>query len=227
MAQKLRDIAAQRLRQFRDVAEMSREQLGQSVKVHHNTIQKLENGERQLTVEWLEKLSKPLGRDPSEFIQTNYGPTGKVGRAGNHAFVSEVNIEASAGAGTLVEVDREKQTWAFPEAWLRSELDAAPADIKIITIRGDSGQSDPAKPNDINPGDKVLVNIADRRPSPPGLFVVFDGLGLVAKRLEYIAKSKPPMVRMSSNNPIYNTIETPLNDVEIQGRIVAKWQRLS
>ena len=227
MAQKLRQVAAQRLRQFRDAAGLSREEFAKLIKTHHNTIQKLENDERQLTVEWLEKLARPLGRDPADFIRLDFTPVGKLGNAERHAFVSEVNIEASAGAGALVEADADKRTWAFPEHWLRAELDAAPSQIKIITIRGDSGQSDPPRATDVNPGDKVLVNIADRRPSPPGLFVIFDGLGLVAKRLEYIAKSTPPRVRISSNNPVYLPTETPMKDVEIQGRIVAKWQRLS
>lgn len=228
MAQKLRQVAAQRLRQFRDAAELSREDLARLVKTHHNTIQKLENDERQLTVEWLERLARPLGREPIDFIRMDFAPIGKIGGStGRFAFVSEVNVEASAGQGTLVESPSDNRTWAFPEHWLRAELDAAPTDIKIITIRGDSGQSDPPKPTDINPGDKVLVNIADRRPSPPGLFVIFDGLGLIAKRLEFIAKSVPPRLRISSNNPVYAPAELPMKDVDIQGRIVAKWQRLS
>lgn len=227
MTQKLRKIAAARLRQFRDAAGLSREELGALVKVHHNTIQKLEGDERQMSVEWLERLAKHLGREPADFIRLDSSPVGRLGMAARHAFVSEVNIEASAGVGALVEADDEKNTWAFPEYWLRAELDAAPSDIKIITIRGDSGQSDPPKATDVNPGDKVLVNVADRRPSPPGLFVVFDGLGLVAKRLEYIAKSKPPVVRVSSNNTVYTPTEMPIEELSIQGRIVAKWQRLS
>ncbi len=227
MAQKLRQIAAQRLRQFRDAAELSREELARLVKTHHNTIQKLENDERQLTIEWMEKLARPLGRDPADFIRMDIPNQKQAGAGERHAFVAEVHVEASAGGGALVESSADSRTWAFPEHWLRAELDAAPADIKIITIRGDSGQSDPPKPTDVNPGDKVLVNIADKRPSPPGLFVVFDGLGLIAKRIEYIARSNPPRLRISSNNPVYPPAESPMKDVDIQGRIVAKWQRLS
>lgn len=227
MALKLRQIAAQRLRQFRDAAELSREELAKLLKTHHNTIQKLENDERQLTVEWLERLARPLARDPADFVRLESPTIGKLGAASRHAFVAEVGVEASAGAGALVEKEGADRTWAFPEHWLRAELDASPSDIKIITIRGDSGQSDPPKPTDINPGDKVLVNIADRRPSPPGLFVIYDGLGLVAKRLEFIPKSAPPRLRVSSNNPVYEPRESPIKDVDIQGRIVAKWQRLS
>ena len=38
---------------------------------------------------------------------------------------------------------------------------------------------------------------------PPGIFVLFDGLGLVAKWLEHVANSDPPTVRTISDNPVY------------------------
>lgn len=223
---KLRSQAATRLRQFREAKDLSREDLAKLAKTHHNQIQKLENDERKLTIDWIERLAPHLDVEPEDFVRPDE-PHHEQLTLYKHAFVSEVNVEASAGAGSLIDHNTNMRLWAFPEHWLRAELDAAPADIKIITVRGDSGQSDPGKPTDINPGDKVLVNIADRRPSPPGLFVVFDGLGLVAKRLEYIAKSMPARVRISSNNPVYPINESALEDLDIQGRIVAKWQRLS
>ena len=35
-------------------------------------------------------------------------------------------------------------------------------------------------------GDAVLVDMTRQFPSPPGIFVLDDGMGLVAKRLEHI-----------------------------------------
>jgi phage repressor protein C with HTH and peptisase S24 domain len=35
--------------------------------------------------------------------------------------------------------------------------------------------------------DLVVVDTCDTTPSPPGLFVIWDGLGLVAKRVEIVA----------------------------------------
>ena len=41
-------------------------------------------------------------------------------------------------------------------------------------------------------GDIVLVDLGRRTPTPPGVFVLYDGMGLVAKRLEHIPNSDPP-----------------------------------
>lgn len=41
----------------------------------------------------------------------------------------------------------------------------------------------------LHDGDIVLVDLARRAPTPPGIFVLHDGMGLVAKRLEHIPNS--------------------------------------
>ena len=49
-------------------------------------------------------------------------------------------------------------------------------------------------------GDIVLVDLGRSAPTPPGVFVLYDGMGLVAKRLEHIPNSDPPRVRIISDN---------------------------
>lgn len=139
----------------------------------------------------------------------------------------EVDVRASAGAGSVVDQEEESAVWAFPEYWVRAELSARSGrDFRIITIEGDSMVSEPAVSRDLQPGDKVIINIADRLPSPPGVFIVHDGLGLVAKRVEHIAQSEPPSIRISSNNPAYSAYERTLDEAHIMGRVVGRWQRL-
>jgi phage repressor protein C with HTH and peptisase S24 domain len=77
----------------------------------------------------------------------------------------------------------------------------------------------------LNPGEKVIVNPADKVPSPPGFFVVWDGLALVLKRVEYVPHSDPPRVRISSDNPRYQPYERTLEEAYIQGRVIGSWQR--
>lgn len=206
--------------------------LGKNVSYLHGFIwkgspRKLDGDDRKKLAELLglkEEMLKPETLAGGSLLSA---PSRKTGLA-QAAIVAEVNVEASAGAGAIVEHEGASHVWAFPEYWLRAEMDAAPNDIKIVTIRGDSGISDPPRPTDINPGDKVLVNVADKRPSPGGLFIVHDGLGLIAKRIDYIANSTPPRVRVSSNNVRdYPSYEAALDEEAIKGRIVAKFQRVS
>ena len=51
------------------------------------------------------------------------------------------------------------------------------------------------------------------------IFVLFDGLGLVAKWLERVANSDPPTVRTISDNPVYAPHERSAEEANIVGRI--------
>lgn len=46
-------------------------------------------------------------------------------------------------------------------------------------------------------------------PVPPGTFVIWDGMGLVAKRVEHVPQSDPPNVVLKSLNPEYASYERP------------------
>jgi hypothetical protein len=56
-------------------------------------------------------------------------------------------------------------------------------------------------------------------PTPPGIFVLDDGMGLVAKRLEHIPNSDPPAVRVISDNKLYPEYERTAEEIRIIGRI--------
>ena len=60
---------------------------------------------------------------------------------------------------------------------------------------------------------------AGARQRHPGIFVLHDGMGLVAKRLEHIPNSDPPRVRIISDNPFYKPYEGSGEEVNIIGRI--------
>jgi len=48
--------------------------------------------------------------------------------------------------------------------------------------------------------DTVMLDCSQNRPSPLGIFILDDGVGLVAKRIEIIPSTTPPMLRISSEN---------------------------
>ena len=67
--------------------------------------------------------------------------------------------------------------------------------------------------------DAVLVDMTRQLPNPPGIFVLDDGMGLVAKRLEHIPNSDPPAVRVISDNKRYLEYERTAEEIRIIGRI--------
>lgn len=68
-----------------------------------------------------------------------------------------------------------------------------------ITIDGDS--MEPL----LSSGDWNVLDTSQRVPVPPGIFVIWDGLGLVAKRIEHESNSSPTEVTIKSINPGYQT----------------------
>ncbi len=54
---------------------------------------------------------------------------------------------------------------------------------------------------------------------PVRIFVLFDGLGLVAKWLEHVASADPPTVRFISDIPNYGPYERSSEEVNVVGRI--------
>ncbi len=74
-------------------------------------------------------------------------------------------------------------------------------DLWIIKVYGPS--MEPFLQND----DFVMVDIGNKTPSPPGVFVVWDGSGYVCKFVERVTGASMPMVRLISENPRFRPTE--------------------
>ena len=61
---------------------------------------------------------------------------------------------------------------------------------------------------------------------PPGIFILDDGVGLVAKRIEIIPSTTPQMLRISSENSAYSSYQRRIDEVHIIGRVVWFARRL-
>ena len=95
------------------------------------------------------------------------------------------------------------------------------SDAWIVEVAGDSGYDphNPHAPGSVFPGDRVIIDTADRRPSPPGPFAVFDGIGLVVKLVEVVPQTDPVRLRLSSRNPSYQPYEVIEGEAHIIGRV--------
>jgi phage repressor protein C with HTH and peptisase S24 domain len=191
---------------------------------------------RVLAEEDRRKLAAHLGCDDSELRHDTVPPrkprrkspaTDRPGRLQANGVpegfgrVSEIDVRASAGPGAIHEgLEEVKQVWFFPEGMIRHEFRARTSDLRIITIDGDSMEPLLAS------GDRVLIDISQRVPVPPGIFVIWDGMGLVAKRIEHEPNSDPPMVVIRSVNPEYKTYERSAEEVHVVGRVVWTSRRL-
>lgn len=128
--------------------------------------------------------------------------------------VSSILVTATAAGGVTVVEEQQGDPYYFRRSWVRDSLGVSPQDLRMIFVQGDSMEPT------LCSGDMILVDISKRNPSPAGIFVLFDGLGLIVKRLEYIVNSQPAAVRILSDNPQYHAYEHRVEDINIIGRVV-------
>ena len=138
-----------------------------------------------------------------------------------YSAVPEIDVRASAGPGAWNdEFEEATDTWLFADPLIRHEFRARPEDLRMITVDGDS--MEPV----LSSGDRILIDVSLKVPVPPGIFVIWDGMGLVAKRIEHVPHSDPPKVVLKSLNPDYDSYERLAEEIRVVGRAVWVSRRL-
>ena len=132
-----------------------------------------------------------------------------------------LDVGVAAGPGALNEaVEQTKATCLFADSFIRHEFAARPEDLRMITVDGDS--MEPL----LSSGDRILIDVNRQVPVPPGIFVIWDGMGLVAKQIERMPGSEPPKVVIKSANPEYDSYERLADEIRIVGCAVRASRRL-
>ena len=151
----------------------------------------------------------------------NTPPTGPYAAPKGYSVVPEIDARVSAGPGAWNDEPEEiKEAWLFADPLIRHEFRAKPDDLRMITVDGDS--MEPL----LSSGDRIMIDVSRQVPSPPGIFVIWDGLALVAKRIEHVPHSDPPRVVLKSLNPQYDSYERSADEIRVVGRAVWVARRL-
>src|SRR5581483_424230 len=226
---------SRRLKQVRQRAGISIRQVAEALGMEHgSSYQHYEDRFKKplLPLELVLKLVpifEPRGIDPAELFAlagvdgTGQRPLPGLTRTETPAHmlrIEELDVRASAGSGLADSSTKTVGEWQLPSELIRAYTTAPAAELRIITVLGDS--MEPM----LMPGQRVLVDLADRRPSPPGIFVVWDGLGLVVKRVQLLPHTDPPRVKITSDNPSYEPYQRTLDEAYIQGRVIGQWRWL-
>lgn len=169
----------------------------------------------------LEKICSILGCSLSDLMgETGSLPSSPRGGYAEHVtVVPEIDVRGLAEGALAEELDGTPvlTEWQLPLNLLRMRTQSDSQALRIVTVHGDSMIPD------FTPGERVMVDVTDRMPSPPGVFVVWDGFGLVLKRLEMVPYSEPARMRVVSTNASYEPRELPAERVRVSGRVIGKW----
>jgi transcriptional regulator with XRE-family HTH domain len=134
--------------------------------------------------------------------------------------VEELDTRLAGGAGIARASQHPLAEWSLPRDVIKLGTRSAQGNLKMLAVLGD--EMEPT----LRINDRVLVDTADTRPSPAGIFLVWDGVSLVLRRVELVMGCEPEMVRIAADNPHYQSVERRLAETLIQGRAVAKWSWL-
>ena len=174
---------------------------------------------RVLSFQDTETLAELLDCDPAalrhDALPAPKPWTGPKRRRTAGAAIPEVEVEAAAGPGAWNEhFVHEKARWRLPEAMVRHEGDADPEAVRILKVRGNSMEPE------MRDGDRIVVDTARRVPAAGELFVLWDGTGLVVKRVETLTAQG--RLRLVSAHPDYPPYECPAGEVHIVGKVLWK-----
>ena len=104
-------------------------------------------------------------------------------------------------------------THYFDKNWIKSNISQNYNNLRVLKVKQE--QMHPT----LKVNDNVIIDLNRKSPNPPGVFALFDGTGLIIKRLEFLPTDKSS-VRVSVDNSPYNAFTCPLKELDIFGRIV-------
>ena len=108
----------------------------------------------------------------------------------------------------------------YIEASLIAALRASAKDLLSTEVEGQSME------DILYSGDQILVDIRKKNVSEPGIFLLWDGDGVVCKWVERQHGSEPPMLRIFSENKRFKEYSVIAEDAVIHGRVVWFARRL-
>lgn len=212
------------------IAEMktSEAEIARRVDISARRFSYYANDEREPDYEMLLKICDVLSVSPDyllgfETAEQHLGNTADLPEDMTERVTVEIpeyDVRASMGDGFAVDRENIKDQWTFSRRYLVDELRLTLRNLVVIEVVGDSMEPT------LRSGDRVLVDMGDRRISNPGIFVLWDGDGTVAKRLELVPNSKPQKLMRISDNPQHGRYEVLAEETVIIGRIVWFARRL-
>lgn len=221
---------ANRIREVRNSKHMTLEELAEAAGVSGSNLSRIESGSRGLSLETAIKVARALGCEVTDIsdefseediiagsrVAREPAPKGDVPNLTIHAGMGAGRIETIEGSqGGFVPGDFTEGYWSFPgpvkEGFRHLQQTHA------LPVIGDSMEPT------LRDGSVVFVDTSHVIPSPPDLYAVDYGDGLMVKRIELVPRTQKVLV-ISDNSTRYKSYELDRSDLMVFGRVVASFQ---
>ncbi len=162
---------------------------------------------------WLVTGEEPRGTGGTPVPPGFSGVSTGSGEWEDFAMVPRLVVQASAGAGALVEHEDVAYLIAFRASWLRKR-GINPQAARALTVRGDSMEPT------IRSGDVLLVDTSKDRVEDNGIYVVISGGYVLVKRVH---PRRDGSLMLISDNQAYPSEDVPAGeagDFHVAGRVM-------
>lgn len=203
-----------RIREARDRKSITQHQLAQQIGLKRAAIAQWERNESTPSLSTIREAAEYLGTAP-EFLAFGIGSQSESAEAAagepNCSLVPEVEFRDSPDDRIHV------RSWGLPTDWLRAELNLmSPESLIVFRIDGAMSQK---------VGDRVIVDCNQRRPSPPGYYLHWDGMAAVVSHIAVVPATGTQSV-MACVTGTAGTYELPADELALIGRVRGAWRRL-
>jgi transcriptional regulator with XRE-family HTH domain len=223
------------LHHAREARGISRSELVRLSGVSKQQLSRLENGQIRLRLDHLKPFAPHLGYTPEQILLWGRFPgTEAHDSAPNDAHrkelgspllreVPELDSRGSTDGAGKRNVRKDgrhtdplkSERWVFPDSFVREQLHTSAERLVVIETEGDSMAPTIAS------GERVIVDADHRTPSPDGLYAIRDPFGsVIVRRLHVLRASRPTRVKVISDNPSHPSEETPLDEIDIFGKVL-------
>ncbi len=116
--------------------------------------------------------------------------------------------------------DTAQSQWVIPAQIVKQHTDTSSEQIKSFRVE------DNMMAPEFHRDEHVLVDLSDRSPSPPGTFIISDGIGFMLRNCECVPQSEPLTVKITALKQSFQEKIAPHDELQIIGRVIAKLQWL-
>jgi transcriptional regulator with XRE-family HTH domain len=219
----------------REARHMSRSELVKRSGVSKQQLSRLENGLIRLRLDHLKPFANALGYSPEQILLWGKYP----GTAGDQVESEGLRVteqvpelaSPSSSAADKSKLKKRKEGshidlikpdgWVFPAGFVREQLQASPKHLLVVEAEGDS-----MAPT-VMPGEKIVVDVGHKTPSPDGLYAIRDSFdNVIVRRLQLLRATRPSRVKIISDNPKHAAEEVVLGELEIVGKALCSLKLL-
>jgi len=204
-------------RWFRDKlidSRKSQRQMADALGIDKATAHNIVNGKRPIKLEEVGAIAAFFHVTANEVL-THAGVSGiKRGACleNEDKRIAEVDVRGLDLSNDDI-INADESGWSSSAPYFAVCVEYDPSTARVIVIQGDSMEPT------LRSGDRVLIDSTDVVPSPPGVFSVWDGVGISIKRLSVSLRDRM-IVEVNCDNPLLPNHTIELAELRILGRVV-------